>query len=378
MKNRPVIPYAKQWIDQADIDAVNRVLTSSRITQGPVIDQFEEAIAQYTGTHYAIAFCNGTAALHGAMHAAGLNSQDQFITSTLSFVASANCGLYKGAEPILRDIASETYCMNTENLPAEAKVIIPIDFGGFPCPLEDLLNDRNKKKTVIIEDAAHALGAVRNHQIVGKQADMTMFSFHPVKHITTAEGGIIVTDSAEYAESLREFRSHGITRDRQKCQKYDGPWYYEMHDLGYNYRITDIQCALGLSQLKKLPGFLQRRRDIAARYDESFRDHPLLTIPPVPANGEHAYHLYPLLLDHRCNRREIFEELKKKGILCQIHYIPIHLQPYYQENFHYQSGDFPSAEDYYKREISIPMYAGLSNDEIHYVIDSILTVLEKK
>lgn len=250
-----IIPYGKQWIDEEDIAAVVDVLKGDWLTQGPNVEKFEKAVADYIGVKYAVAFNSGTAALHAAMFAAGVREGDEIITSPITFVATSNSAVYLGATPVFVDIDLKTYCIDTqlieEKITPKTKVIAPVDLAGYPVDMRPIMELARKYDLVIIEDAAHALGAKRYGKMVGQEADMTMFSFHPVKHITTGEGGIIVTNSMEYAEKMRLFRTHGITKKPEFLVKNDGPWYYEMHELGFNYRITDFQCALGLSQLKK-------------------------------------------------------------------------------------------------------------------------------
>lgn len=371
------IPYGSQYIDDSDIQAVIDVLKGDWLTQGPNIDTFEEAFAQYVNAQYAVAFNSGTSALHGAMFAAGVIQGNEIITSPITFAASANCGVYMGATPVLADIDPKTYCIDSEEIKKtisqKTKAIIPVDLAGYPVDMDKIKETTKDTDIVIVEDAAHALGATRKGQKIGTQADMTMFSFHPVKHITTAEGGMITTNNKEYDEKLRLFRSHGITKDADKLLKNDGPWYYEMQALGYNYRITDMQCALGLSQLKKAEEFINRRIQLADRYDEAFKNNPMIQIPPRPKDhdSQHVFHIYPILLDSSLNRREIFIKLREKGIFCQVHYIPIHHQPYYQKQFNYQTSQFPNANEYYQREITIPLFPKMTDEEQAYVIENI-------
>jgi len=371
------IPYGSQWIDEDDIQAVIKVLKGDWLTQGPTIDAFEKAFAQYVDAQYAVAFNSGTSALHGAMFAADVTKGDEIITSPITFAASANCGVYMGAKPVLSDIDPDTYCINPEemkkNITKKTKVILPVDLAGYPVDINTIKETIKDTDLVIVEDAAHALGAIRKGQKIGTQADMTMFSFHPVKHITTAEGGMITTNNKVYYEKLRLFRSHGITKDADKLIKNEGPWYYEMQALGYNFRITDMQCALGLSQLKKADEFINRRIQLATRYDEAFKDNPLIQTPPRPKkhDSRHVFHIYPILLDKSLNRKEIFIKLREKGILCQVHYIPIHHQPYYQKQFNYKLNQFPKANEYYQREITIPLFPKMTDDQQTYVIENI-------
>jgi len=371
------IPYGSQYINEDDIQSVVSVLKGDWLTQGPTIDAFEKAFAQYADAQYAIAFNSGTSALHGAMFAAGVAEGDEIITSPITFAASANCGVYMGAKPVLADIDPKTYCIDPEeikkNITQKTKVIIPVDLAGYPVNIDKIKESIKADDMVIVEDAAHALGATRKGKFIGTQADMTMFSFHPVKHITTAEGGMITTNNEDYYEKLRLFRSHGITKDADKLSKSDGPWYYEMQALGYNYRITDMQCALGLSQLKKAEEFINRRIKLADRYDEAFKNNPMIQIPPRPKekDSRHVFHIYPVLLDKSLDRKEIFIKLREKGIFCQVHYIPIHHQPYYQEHFNYTTNQYPNANDYYQREITIPLFPKMTDDEQIYVINAI-------
>lgn len=371
------IPYGSQWIDEEDTQAVVNVLKGDWLTQGPTIDAFEEDFAQYVDAQYAVTFNSGTSALHGAMFAAGVKPSDEIITSPITFVASANCGAYMGAKPVLADIDPKTYCIDPEeikkHITKKTKAIIPVDLAGFPMDIDKIKEIIKNTDIVIVEDAAHALGATRKGKIIGTQADMTMFSFHPVKHITTAEGGMITTNNRDYYEKLRLFRSHGITKDPNKLTKTDGPWYYEMQALGYNYRITDMQCALGLSQLKKVEKFINRRIQLADRYDEAFKNNHMIQTPPRPKekDSRHVFHIYPILLDKSLNRKEIFIKLREKGILCQVHYIPIHHQPYYQEQFNYTTNQYPNANEYYQREITIPLFPKMTDDEQAYVFKTI-------
>ena len=368
------IPYGRQWIDEKDIEEVVKVLESDWLTQGPQIEKFEEEIASYVGAKYAVAFNSGTSALHGAMFAAGVTKDNEIISSPITFVASTNAGIYLGAKPIFADIDNRTYCIDTskieEKITSKTKVIVPVDYAGYPVDIEKINEIAKKYNLVVIEDAAHALGAQRNGEKVGTQADMTMFSFHPVKHITTGEGGIITTNNEEYYEKLKIFRSHGITKDETKLTRNEGIWYYEMQYLGYNYRITDIQCALGRSQLRKLESFIERRIEIAKKYDEAFKDNSNIQLPPKSENTRHVYHLYPILVPKE-KRSYIFNKLREKDIFAQVHYIPVHTQPYYRINYGYKYGDYPNAEEFYEREISIPIYPKLTNIEQDYVIKTL-------
>lgn len=384
------IPYGRQSINEADILHVAEVLRGDWLTQGPNIDAFEKKVADYCGASHAVAFNSGTSAWHTAMLAAGIGPGDEVITCPLSFAATANGVLYCGATPVFADIDPATSCLDLKAVEAKitqrTKVIAPIDYAGYPVDLPELRRIADRHGLLIIEDAAHALGAERNGKKVGLEADMTMFSFHPVKHITTGEGGMIVTNSDEMADRLRLFRSHGITRVPELLQENHGPWYYEMQELGFNFRITDIQCALGSSQLSRLDDFVSARNRIARRYDKAFRDYPGIGTPMAPAGGKHAYHLYPIQVSspepgareagfeaENAYRRRFFEYLRENGILVQVHYIPIHLHPYYRKHYGYQWGDFPLSEQFYAREISLPMFPELTEAQQEYVIEKVLS-----
>ena len=370
------IPYGRQWIDEDDISAVAKVLQSDWLTQGPDIEEFEREIAEYVGVKYAVAFSSGTSALHGAMFAAGIGPGDEIITSPITFVATSNSAIYLGARPRFVDIDLKTYCIDTakieEAITPNTKVIAPVDLAGYPVNIETIMEIARRHNVVVVEDSAHALGAKRNGKMVGTEADMSLFSFHPVKHITTGEGGAITTDNEEFYKKMKIFVTHGITKDPALLQRNDGPWYYEMQELGFNYRLTDFQCALGLSQLKKIESFLDRRNEIASMYDEAFKDVKGLVIPPKPEqySSRHAYHLYPILLT-RTDRKEAYIKLREKGIFAQVHYIPVHLQPYYRNNYGFKKGGYPNAEYYYEHELSIPMYPKMSDEEVNYIIQSI-------
>lgn len=373
------IPYGTQWIEEDDIDAVVNVLRGDFLTQGPNIDAFENYFAQYIGVKYAVAFSNGTAALHGAYFAAGVSVGDEVITTPLTFVATANAAVYLGAKPVFIDIDSGNYCIDIDGvknkITEKTKVIAPVSFGGYPVDISKIKDAVCGKGIVIVEDAAHALGAVRNGLKVGKEADMTMFSFHPIKHITTGEGGIIVTDNADFAEKLKLFRSHGITKDPKRLINKEMPiWYYEMQELGYNYRITDMQAALGLSQMKKIDRFVKRRREIAELYKKGFEKVKGVVLPPDSEEFQNSYHLYPILIE---NRDEVFMKLRDDGIFGQVNYIPVHMQPFYKEKYGYSGLEFPNVQEFYRKELSIPMYPKMTDDEVKYVIEKIVEKVNK-
>lgn len=376
------LPYGKQVIDEEDIQSVIKVLQSDFVTSGPAIEQFEAEIARFTGAKYAVAFTSGTAALHGACYAAGIGKGDEVITTPMTFAASANCVLYLGGKPVFADIDPLTYNLDPKSIKAniteKTKAIIPVHFTGQPAPLDEILNIAREKNLVVIEDAAHALGAKYKNKMIGSIADMTMFSFHPVKHITTGEGGMITTNNRLYYEKLLQFRTHGITRNPEHMTRNHGPWYYEMQFLGYNYRITDIQAALGISQLQKLDQFVDLRKRYAAMYNEAFRHTNTLQIPYQSSEGESSWHLYIVALNLELlkgSRKNVFKALLKENIGVNVHYIPVHLLPYYQK-LGYRQGLCPNAEQLYNRIITLPLFPGMSEQDVHDVIRAVNKVLD--
>lgn len=367
------IPYGRQSIDESDIQAVVDVLRSDYLTTGPGVLEFERAVCAYTGAKYAVAISNGTAALHAACFAAGIGPGDEVILPPLTFAASANCVLYCGGTPVFADVDEKTYNMDPEEIKRKitekTKAIIAVHLAGHPCDMDRILAIARKHRLLVIEDAAHALGAKYNGKKIGVISDMTTFSFHPVKPITTGEGGMIVTDNEKFYQSLCLFRSHGITRDASLMKKNDGPWFYQQLYLGYNYRITDIQCALGVSQMKKLDAFIGRRREIAERYDKAFADCNNIIVPYRLPKTESGWHLYIIQVKN-CDRREVFEKLQADGIGVNVHYIPVYFHPYYQEHG-YQNVHCPKAEEIYSHIISLPLYPGLTEKDQEYVIQKV-------
>jgi len=371
------IPYAAQWIEDDDIQAVEEVLKSDYLTTGPKINEFEQAFAAYVGAKYAVAVSSGTAALHAACFAAGIKKDDEVITTPMTFAASANCVFYCGGRPVFADIDPNTYNIDSsaiENcITSKTKAIIPVHFTGQPCDMGAIIAIAKKYNLIVIEDAAHALGAEYKGQKIGAISDMTCFSFHPVKHITTGEGGMITTNDECLYKKLIQFRNHGITRDRSLLRHDDGPWYYEQQFLGYNYRMTDIQAALGMSQLKKINRFLARRRKIVNRYNEVFSDIPQIVIPHQMSEAQSAWHLYILQLKLEqlaASRKEIYLSLQQRGIGVNVHYIPVYYHPYYKK-LGYNRGLCPNAETLYDRIITIPLYPKMSDDDVEYVIEAI-------
>jgi len=378
------IPYATQWIEEDDILAVADALRSSNLTQGPLVEEFEKRIAQYCGARYAVAVNSGTSALHIACLAAGVSAGDEVVTSANTFAASANCIIYCGGKPVFADIEPGTALIDPvdirKKLTKKTKAIIPVHFAGQPADMEEISKIAKENNLIIIEDAAHAIGAkyrLQNGQDwvkVGScfHSDMTILSFHAVKQITTGEGGMVLTNDHNLYEKLVFFRSHGITRSIKYMKETEGPWYYEMHELGFNYRLTDIQCALGTSQLKKLDKFITRRKEIARIYDNAFSEIEQIDFIKEKEGFDSSRHLYVILVE---NRKNIFNWLiAETNILVNVHYIPVYFHPYYKR-LGYERGLCPMAEEYYSQAISIPMFPKLANDEIEHVIGKIKKVV---
>ncbi|MBT4838000.1 MAG: UDP-4-amino-4,6-dideoxy-N-acetyl-beta-L-altrosamine transaminase [Methylococcales bacterium] len=394
------IPYGKQIIEDDDIEAVLQTLKSDWLTQGPKITEFEQAVADKVNAKHAIAVATGTAALHCACFAAGVTAGDEIITSPITFASSGNCGLFLGATVKFVDIRADTYCIDPQKLEtaitAKTKAIIPVDFTGQPCDMDEIISIAKKHNIPVIQDAAHSIGAIYKNKMVGSIADLTIFSFHPVKHITTAEGGMIVTNDDQLAKQCRLFRTHGITNSNDDMQLVEqasdnenqylktreadskAAWYYEMQALGNKYCLTDMQCALGISQLKKLDNFIKRRREIVAVYNEAFSKNKKLIIPFQETDRKNAFHLYMLklnLIKMDKSRRKVFDELRAMKIGVHVHYIPLHLQPYYREKFGYKRNDFPVSEEYYDSALTIPLFPGMTDEQVQRVIDSINQVV---
>jgi perosamine synthetase len=378
---KTLLPYGRQSISEEDIQAVVEVLRSDWLTTGPRVAEFEEALAAQVGAKFAVAFSSGTAALHGAAFAAGLKPGDEAITSPLTFAATANCVLYQGACPVFADVSPDTLNLDpdrfAERITANTRAVLPVDYAGHPADLDPILALAERHGLTVIEDACHALGAEHRGRRAGSIAHMSVFSFHPVKHLATGEGGMVTTDRADLAESLRRFRNHGISSEARQRQA-SGQWHYEMVLLGFNYRLTDVACALGLSQLNRLEANLARRREIAARYTAAFRNLPGVLPPGVRPNVNPAWHLYPIrvnLAQLNTNRAHVFRALRGENIGVNVHYIPVHLHPYYRDRFGYRGGEYPVAEAAYEQLISLPMFHGMSDEDVQDVIAAVQKVL---
>lgn len=405
------LPYGSQSISAADIEAVDNVLRSDFLTCGPAVEEFESRFAEMIGAKHAIAVNSATSALHLAMLVAGIKPGDRVITSPNTFVASANCAAYVGATPDFADIDPISYNLDPAALQKawmpDTKAVVAVDYAGQPCDMPAIAKLARERGAVVIEDACHAVGSEFLHEgrawKVGNHpwADMTIFSFHPVKTMTTGEGGMLVTNNSEWAQRARQLRSHGITRDASsfvgladssssQLSTFNfqfserGPWYYEMQDLGYNYRITDIQCALGLSQLRRLDGFIARRREIVSRYNEALADVSFLKIPQLSNSNSQrliSWHLYTVQMDFKAikkARTEIMAELKQKGIGTQVLYIPVHLQPWYRKTYGYGPGKCPIAENYYAHALSLPLFPEMTNEDIERVCEAVFALTNKK
>ena len=375
--------YGHQYIDDADIQAVVEVLKSDYLTCGPKIEELEKKLCAVTGAKYAVVCSNGTAALHMACQAAGIGAGDEMITTPITFAASANCALYCGAKPVFADINEETYNIDpahVESLTTEkTKAVVAVDYTGQSVELDRLLAHCRKHNLVLIEDGAHVIGTSYNGKKNGSIADMTTLSFHPVKTVTGGEGGAVLTNSEEYYQKLLLYRSHGITKNPATMEhEPDGPWYYEQVALGMNYRMTDMQAALIISQLDKLPLFMKRRKEIVKAYDEAFSKLPQLFVQKEIPQSDTTRHLYILRIipeKLKIDRKQFFEALAAENICCQVHYIPVYYFPYY-EKLGYQKGLCPKAEKLYEEEISLPLYYAMTDQDVDDVIQAVTKIVE--
>lgn len=372
------ISYGRQTIDKKDLDAVSRVLLSDFLTQGPTVAKFEKNIARFVGAKYAVAFSSGTAALHGACVAAGISENDEVITTPMTFAASANCVLYCGGTPVFADIQKNMPLIDPseieKKISKKSKAIIPVDYSGIPADYDEINKIAKKNNLIVISDAAHSLGGAYKNEKVGTLTDMTVFSFHPVKLITTGEGGMVVTNNSTYFDILTSFRTHGMVKDEKLLDKKEiGPWYHEMQTLGYNYRLTDIQAALGLSQISRARTFHSKRSNIAIWYMEQLKNTGGISIVPVPADRVSGWHLFPILLDKKLipHKKQIVKMLHAKGVMVQVHYIPVHVHPYYRSRVKSEQRVIKNAELFYARELSLPLYPLLTKEEMRYVVKTL-------
>jgi len=379
------LPYGHQMIDEEDIAAVVATLRADYIAQGPQVERMEKTICEITGAKYCAIVSNATAGLHIAVTALDIKAGMEGITSPITFLASANCLVYNSIQPRFADIDEKTFCIDPVELEKRitptTRVVVPVDFGGQPADMAAIKKIADAHGLRIVEDAAHAIGSIYPcGSPVGscKYSDMTVFSFHPVKTITTGEGGAVTTNDKHLYDRLVLLRSHGMTRDPAQIPDYPGPWYYEMDELGFNYRMTDIQAALGNSQLKKLERFKSRRRLIRMLYNEAFKDNPYLEIPYETPGADSCFHLYILQVDFKAlgrTRREVMAELTAAGVGTQVHYIPVVYQPYYKTHFFTKKGDFPKSDAYYEKALSIPYYPAMDDEDIQKVIETVNRVI---
>lgn len=383
-----MIFYGKQSIGQSDIDAVVEVLKSDFLTQGPAIEKFEKYVAEYCGVKYAVAVTNATSALHIACLAAGLGKGDVLWTSPITFTASANCGRYCGADVDFVDIDPSTYNMSVDELEkklqkmaVKPKVVIPVHLAGQSCDMDKIYKLSQEYGFKVIEDASHAIGADYKSTKIGccKYSDLTVFSFHPVKIVTTGEGGMVLTNDKELHEKLLLYRSHGITRNTKLMTRLaDGPWYYQQIELGFNYRMTDMQAALGYSQMQKVDEFVSRRRYLAKRYDELLKNINNIQLPYQNDDTDSSWHLYVVRADFSKmskTKQQIFDGMKDRGICLNLHYIPVHTQPYYQKQG-FKDGDFPNSEKYYEEAFTLPLYYSLTDEQQDYIVKNLVEVLQ--
>lgn len=372
-----MIPYAQQWIDEEDVQAVVDVLVSDWLTTGPAVERFEQAIARFTGARYAVAVSSGTAALHAAVHAVGIGPGHDVIVPAMTFAATVNAVVYQGAWPVFADVDPGTLSIDPDDVERKitprTRAVVAVDYAGQPCDYDRLRTITDRYGLELIADACHSLGASYKGRRVGTLADLTAFSFHPVKHIATGEGGMIVTGDPETAARMRRFRNHGIATDhRQRAEA--GAWFYEMQELGFNYRLSDIHCALGASQLRKLPAWLARRREIAEAYNAALKLSPYFEPLAVRPEVSHARHLYVVRVAEGMDRNEAFRAFRERGIGVNVHYVPVHLHPYYRRQFGTGPGLCPHAEQAYERILSLPLYPRMREDQVQEVIAALHSV----
>ncbi len=377
-----MLPYGRQWVEDDDIDGVVEVLRSDWLTTGPKVGDFERAFAEFAGTGEAVAVSSGTAALHTAMYALGISLGDEVIVPSMTFVATANCVVFQGGTPVFTDIGQDTLLIDPVEVEAKitprTKAIIAVDYCGQPCDYDALRSIADRHHLALVADACHALGGTYKGRPVGSLADLSTFSFHPTKHITSGEGGMVTTNDSNATRRMRSFRNHGLTKDSNEREQ-AGSWLYEMVDLGYNYRLTDLQCALGMSQLLKLTAWVSRRREIARRYDSAFGD--TTTVHPLGARSDitHAYHLYVIQLDLRqlhTTREKVFTALRDLRIGVNVHYIPVHLHPFYRKRFGTGPGLCPVAESAYERILSLPIFPRMTDNDVNVVIAAVQKVVK--
>ena len=379
---RSMLPYAHQTISAADVEAVVSVLQSPWLTTGPAVDAFESAFAARINGKDAVAVSSGTAALHAAMHTLALRGGDEVIVPALTFVASANAVVYVGARPVFADVDPETLLLDVESAErvasARAKAVVSVDYAGQPCDYDLVREFTEDRGLDLVVDACHSLGAMWDGRPSSSFGRLSAFSFHPVKHITTGEGGMVAADSPNDAARLRAFRNHGIDKD-SRAREHAGSWRYAMTDLGYNYRLSDLQCALGLAQLARLDEWLERRRAIAALYVEGIASIPGVRLLAISPKAEHAWHLFVVQLELerlRVDRNAVFEALRAEGIGVNVHYMPVHLQPYYQRRYDTRDGMCPVAEAAYERILSLPIFAGMTDSDVADVLTALTKVLD--
>ncbi len=372
-----MLPYGRQTVTEDDVRRVVEVLRSDWLTTGPVVERFERAVAEYVGAAEAVALSSGTAALHAAMFALGIGPGDEVIVPAMTFAATANCVVYQGGTPVFADVDPGTLLLDPQQvairITPRSRAIIAVDYAGQPCDYDALTALARNHNLVVVADASHALGASDGDGPVGRLADLTTFSMHPAKSITTGEGGMVTTEDATLAELLRRFRNHGFSRDQQQ-RAASGTWYYEMTDLGYNYRLTDLQCALGLGQLAEIDGRLARRREIAERYDRAFASLPGVRPLARREGVEHARHLYVVRLDRRtigADRAAVYRALRVRGIGVGVHYIPVHLHPFYRERYGTAPGLCPLAEAAYEEILTLPLFPAMTDDDVSQVIGAV-------